>query len=183
MYRQLLNSVPELEERLVGGTPDEISTIADFVSNCDLVMSISFQNSQSAVFKIRKGASGARGDDTKSLKGAIIEWITPKGQALNPPLSRNAKVDRGFNHERTGSLLCPADLDWTDKESVSLHISLSLFPTSSRIKLGLRTGEMLVSGDQWPIFLYIDRKYDPEDPWRGLFRNQILVAACLIHRI
>lgn len=66
--------------------------------------------------QLRKGASGARGDDTKSLKGAILEWITPKGQALIPPLSRHLKMDRGFNHERTGALLCPAGLDWSNQE-------------------------------------------------------------------
>jgi hypothetical protein len=67
-------------------------------------------------FQIRKGASGARGDDTKSLKGVILEWITLKGQALSPPLSRNIKIGRGFNHKRTGALLCPADLDWANNE-------------------------------------------------------------------
>ena len=68
------------------------------------------------VLKLRKGASGARGDDTKSLKGAVLEWIAPKGQALSPPLSRNVKVDRGFNHELTGALLCPTNLNWSDLE-------------------------------------------------------------------
>jgi hypothetical protein len=60
--------------------------------------------------------SGARADDTKSLKGAVIEWITPKGQSLNPPLFQNIKVDCGFHHERTGALLCPVDLDWSSQE-------------------------------------------------------------------
>ncbi|KAG1736824.1 hypothetical protein EDD22DRAFT_982373 [Suillus occidentalis] len=56
---------------------------------------------------IGKGAAGTRGDDTKMLKSAI---------------------DHGFNHELTGSLLCPAGLDWNDP----------------RIKENLRSGEMLV---------------------------------------
>lgn len=67
-------------------------------------------------YQLRKGAAGARGDDTKSLKGAILDWITPKGQVLNPPIHRNVKYTRGFHHEVTGSLLCPADLDWSDEE-------------------------------------------------------------------
>jgi hypothetical protein len=50
------------------------------------------------------------------LKGVVIDWITPKGQPLNPPLMRNIKTDRGFNHDLTGSLLCPAGLDWSDVE-------------------------------------------------------------------
>jgi hypothetical protein len=66
--------------------------------------------------QIQKGASSARSDDTKTLKGAILEWITPRGQPLNPPLARNVKIDRGFHHERTGALLCPAGLDWSNAE-------------------------------------------------------------------
>ena len=54
----------------------------------------------------------------KSLKGAVLDWITPRGQSLVPPLARNVKTDRGFHHERTGALLCPAGLDWSNAESV-----------------------------------------------------------------
>jgi hypothetical protein len=68
--------------------------------------------------QIQKGVSGARSDDTKSLKGVIIDWITPPGQALNPPLMRSMKTDRGFHHECTGALLCPADLNWSKAEYV-----------------------------------------------------------------
>ena len=64
--------------------------------------------------KIQKGVSSARSDDTKSLKGPILDWIVPAGQTLNPPLARNVKMDRGFHHERTGALLCPAGMDWSD---------------------------------------------------------------------
>lgn len=66
--------------------------------------------------QIQKGANGARADDTKGMKGAVIDWITPKGQSLNPHIPRNAKAGRGFNHDRTGALLCPAGLDWANTE-------------------------------------------------------------------
>ena len=58
--------------------------------------------------------SGARGDDTKSLKGIVLDWITPRGQSLVPPLARSVKVNCGFNHEQMGALLCPAGLDWSN---------------------------------------------------------------------
>ncbi|KAG1863140.1 hypothetical protein F4604DRAFT_1882247 [Suillus subluteus] len=101
--------------------------------------------------QVGKGAAGARGDDTKTLKSAILDWLSPKGEAIQPPLHRNSKIDRGFNHELTGSLLCPC---WN-----------------------LRSGEMLVCGDQWPIFLYANHIYDPEDPWSGLLRSRLLTCA------
>jgi hypothetical protein len=57
--------------------------------------------------------NGSRADDTKGMKAAIIDWITPKEQTLTPPLNRKIKTDWGFHHERTGALLCPAGLDWS----------------------------------------------------------------------
>jgi len=115
----------------------------------------------SILFQVQKGVSSARSDDTKSMKGAVLEWITPRDIPLNPPLSRNVKTNRGFHHSATGTLLCPAGADWNDPET--------------RTKLA--SGEMSVSGDQWPMFVYANLAYDPDDPWNGLFRNQILVWA------
>ena len=65
--------------------------------------------------KLAKGSGGARSDDTKSLKSAIIDMITPKGSVLTPALSRNVKTDRGFFHITTGKYLCPTELDWNDE--------------------------------------------------------------------
>lgn len=48
------------------------------------------------------------------MKSAIVDWITPLNQVLSPPIQRNVKTDRGFHHERTGELLCPVNLDWSD---------------------------------------------------------------------
>ncbi|KAG1902986.1 uncharacterized protein F5891DRAFT_1127521 [Suillus fuscotomentosus] len=140
IFQELLKSVAGLEERLMQGGDDEVDAVAELFT---------------------KGASGARGDDTKSLKGSVLDWITPKGQSLVPPLARNVKIDRGFHHERTGALLCPAGLDWSNAET----------------KTKLRNGEIIVTGDQWPLFLYTDYHYDPEDPWNGLLRSALLSQA------
>jgi hypothetical protein len=95
VFQRLMEMVPGLEDRLVEGSDEGVVHIAEL---------------------IQKGASGARSDDTKSLKSAILDWITPRGQPLIPPLARNVKIDRGFHHERTGALLCPAGLDWSNTE-------------------------------------------------------------------
>lgn len=34
----------------------------------------------------------------------------------------------------------------------------------------------MVSGDQWPLFVYAGYTYDSEDPWNGLFRSPLLVC-------
>ncbi|KAG1846036.1 hypothetical protein F4604DRAFT_1595159 [Suillus subluteus] len=133
VFEQLLDSYPSLLERLKDGSEEEILHVGELIG---------------------KGAAGARGDDTKTLKSAILDWITPKGEGIRPPLHRNSKIDCGFNHDLTGSLLCPAGLDWNNPH-----------------------GEMLVCGDQWPIFLYAHHVYDPEDPWCGLLWSRLLVYA------
>ncbi|KAG0697117.1 hypothetical protein DFH29DRAFT_984409 [Suillus ampliporus] len=130
VFEQLLDSYPGLLERLKDGSEEEMLHVGELIG---------------------KGAAGARGDDTKTLKSAVLDWISPKGEAIQPPLHRNSKIDRGFNHELTGSLLCPAGLDWNDPQT----------------KENLRSGEMLVCGDQWPIFY----------PWCGLLRSRLLVCA------
>ncbi|KAG1824027.1 hypothetical protein EV424DRAFT_1472015 [Suillus variegatus] len=138
VFMELLDSYPGLLDRLTSGEEEDIIHVGEMLG---------------------KGASGAQGDDTKTLKSAVIEWLVPRGQVVIPPLSRNIKSDRGFNHEVTGALLCPAGLDWSNVET----------------KESLKSGETAVRGDQWPIFLYAGYVYDPEDPWKGLLRSDILV--------
>jgi hypothetical protein len=40
---------------------------------------------------------------------------------------------------------------------------------------------MVVAGDQWPVFLYEDYRYDPEAPWTGLLRSSLLVTVCIFN--
>lgn len=68
------------------------------------------------LLQIQKGSASARSDDTKSLKGSILDWIGTRGVPMVPPLARNVKTDRGFHHEITGALLCPAGVDWHNHE-------------------------------------------------------------------
>ncbi|KAL4079774.1 hypothetical protein J3A83DRAFT_4185731 [Scleroderma citrinum] len=132
IFKELLHMVPSLESHLMGSSEEMVTTVAEL---------------------IQKGINSARADDTKGVKTTIIDWITPKGQSLNPHISQNMKSGRGFNHEHTGALLCPAGLDWAN--------------IKTRTKLV--NGQIQVAGDQWPIFLYANYTYDMEDPWNGLF--------------
>lgn len=130
--------------------------------------------------QLQKGVSGARSDDTKSLKAPIVDWITPRDGHLNPPIGRNIKSERGYNHPRTGALLCPAGLCWEDLERVTIPADSSLTDMCAfRTRSKLQSGDMIVPGDQWPIFLYEEYTYDPEEPWKGLFRSQLLVQVRL----
>lgn len=113
VFETLLQIIPGLEDRLMNGSENDIVEMAESVScgTCRRWAILLL-----LLYQLQKGVSGARSDDTRSLKGPVLEWITPRGQSLNPPLSRNVKLDRGFHHERTGMLLCPVGVDWTDPE-------------------------------------------------------------------
>ncbi|TFK18258.1 hypothetical protein FA15DRAFT_683331 [Coprinopsis marcescibilis] len=129
VYNDLMTIVPGLEEQLLSSSEEETMFAANM---------------------IQKGANSACSDDTKSLKGVVIDWIAPSdGEPL------------GFNHERTGFLLCPAGFDWADAE----------------IKQQLKNKELLVTGAHWPNFLYRNEKFDPDEPWRGLLRGELIVKA------
>ncbi|TFK17506.1 hypothetical protein FA15DRAFT_683513 [Coprinopsis marcescibilis] len=134
IYKELLALLPHLEERLLTGSEEELFYMADMFT---------------------KGVSAARSDNTQTLKSSIIAWITPPNTLLTPPLSKNIKMDRGFYHERTGELLCPATMDWSNA----------------------RSGELLPLGDQWPLFLYLNYKYNSKNPWSSLLRSSLLVTA------
>ncbi|KAG6913010.1 hypothetical protein DXG01_010455, partial [Tephrocybe rancida] len=125
IYKKLLDICSGLKENLLqeATSPEDLLRYAD---------------GDHYFTQIQKGTSSARGNDTKGMKPAIIEMITPHGKSLHPPLHRRQKVDRGFNHDATGQLLCPAHLDWADK----------------KIREGLQTGELIVPGHSWPMFLY-----------------------------
>ncbi|KAJ3506635.1 hypothetical protein NMY22_g17185 [Coprinellus aureogranulatus] len=140
LYQSLLSLAPGLEERLNTGPEQDLAYVADMIT---------------------KGVSSARSDDTKSLKAAVVDWITPPNQVLIPPIQRNVKTDRGFHHPRTGELLCPVNLDWDDE----------------KIRRDLTSGQLVPSGDMWPRFLYRHYEYSSEDPWDGLFRSSLLVMA------
>ncbi|RXW19199.1 hypothetical protein EST38_g6670 [Candolleomyces aberdarensis] len=140
MFKRLINMVPNLEDRLWDQScnPDEKKYIADMLF---------------------KGMKGARTDNTKGLKIAIVEFITPPNGVLRPPLGRSTKNGRGFFHEEVGKYLCPTDYDWTDPS----------------IKQRLRSGQLTPTEHQWPIFLYEGLKFNRDDPWDGLLKGKLVI--------
>lgn len=44
-----------------------------------------------------------------------------------------------------------------------------------RTKEALRSGTLIVAGDQWPVFLYKEYSVDRDDVWKGLFMSDLLV--------
>jgi hypothetical protein len=110
--------VPHLEECLMQCSSEESMRMADLV-HC-FSIATSFPHFSLLFSQIQKGISYTRSDDTKSMKGAVLDWITPQDSPLNPTLSQNIKINCGFHHNITGALLCPTSMDWNDPEYVLL---------------------------------------------------------------
>src|ERR1700722_2491235 len=74
---------------------------------------------------------------------------------------------------------CYVQPDWTGQimsrlfQSIAAKTNILIY---TRTKEKLCSGELTVPGDQWPVFLYASHNYDPDDPWKGLFRSAILVS-------
>jgi hypothetical protein len=49
------------------------------------------------------------------------------------------------------------------------------------VRTKLTSGELIVCGDQWPMLVYANQEYDPEDPWNGLFKSQLLIWVSSTH--
>ena len=67
-------------------------------------------------------------------------------------------------------------------EFLSSPLSFDMtYRVCSSVRQNLANGDIGVSGDQWLLLLYEDQKYDPDEPWDGLFRCKLLVWVSFIH--
>ncbi|KAI6096043.1 hypothetical protein F5141DRAFT_1012499, partial [Pisolithus sp. B1] len=112
---------------------------------------------------LQKGADGARGDDSATLKTAIAQWLNESQPCPDPPFTLWEKNERGFNHEITGKLLCPVDYDWANADVCT---AIREFHHDFR-----------VIAHSWPSFLYADGEYDSVMPAKGLFKGKYLIMA------
>ncbi|KAG1865087.1 hypothetical protein C8R48DRAFT_772790 [Suillus tomentosus] len=110
----------------------------------------------------KRGADAARGDDTSTLKDLVATWLN---EDFHPPklLRSDDKQSRGFLHDISGKLLCPAEWDWGD----------------DIVKAGIRdrTSDYIVSENLWPLFLYEGYKVNGNNLEQGLFKSKIMVQA------
>ncbi|KAJ3002471.1 hypothetical protein NUW54_g5831 [Trametes sanguinea] len=112
------------------------------------------------------GCSAARSDDTRSIKIAIIEWLSNALQQAKVTLNPLNKAQRGFNNPVTGRLLCPMVLDYQDDEV------RKLLETHQATVDG-----QPVDGSHWPVFAYDEAIYNPVLPWKSFLRGRLIIQA------
>ncbi|KJA20595.1 hypothetical protein HYPSUDRAFT_203728 [Hypholoma sublateritium FD-334 SS-4] len=111
--------------------------------------------------QIGAGAAAARCDDTAGLKSCILDYVLADTVASRQlGLERKGKkVDRGFNHPITASLLCPIKYMATEE-------------TFNQLKTGL----LPCGASLLPRFLFPENQvYNSEDVEEGCFRGHLLL--------
>ncbi|KAH7908634.1 hypothetical protein BJ138DRAFT_1012408 [Hygrophoropsis aurantiaca] len=141
-FEDLLIYLPWIKRKILKSDPNELENICK---------------------QLRKGADGARGDDTANLKAAVVTWANELFHPIAPPLNPGTKEDRGFVHDITGKLICPAEYNWA-LESV-------------KEKIRDRDPAFLVTAYSWPLFLYQNLDFDATDVEKGLFCSSLMVKA------
>ena len=181
VFNKLLQIIPGLEERLLNGEASEVTEIAELVFTV-LTLWCTTTVTHASLIATKGSLQCPIRRHERSERGR--PWLDHPSWAIPPPSHCTECQDR--------SRLQP----WTHRGSfMSCRYGLVRFGVSvtfpmcygsdlrwcGSIKSKLRNGEILVAGDQWPIFLYTDFKFDPEEPWKGLLRSTILVSVTWTH--
>jgi len=134
IYWKLLNIVPGLEEWIMtSSTNEDLLHIADLicVTSCYLWEYIVMFDSQ-----IQKGSFSAHADDTKSMKGPMLDWIALKNSYLDPCITQNNKLERGFHYSVMGFLLCPIEYNWSNEEYFYWPMCFNIYGLTSTFLKG-----------------------------------------------
>ncbi|KAG6893667.1 hypothetical protein C0992_009136 [Termitomyces sp. T32_za158] len=95
-------------------------------------------------------------DDCSSLKvHAPSYMLLSKDQVVFPPLLKGDKTVRGWAHPQCAALLCPAEL-----------------PATEETYANIESGEIIVTADQFPRFLYPHgHEFDPDNLSKDILRG------------
>jgi hypothetical protein len=114
-------------------------------------------------WQIQKGTNASHADDTKGLKGVIIDWITPAKGSLEPQLNHKHKFESiTLLQGHFDVLLASIGTDLSKRSGLPSLVILGYANMNGSIKEKPKSGEMYVRGDQWPLFLYVDENFDPK---------------------
>ncbi|KAF8204209.1 hypothetical protein K438DRAFT_1964576 [Mycena galopus ATCC 62051] len=106
---------------------------------------------------LNKGGKGAHSTDISSVKAAVPRWYP----TWSPPYNANMKHEMGFQHPDCGKWLCPANLDWEDKEIRESLCDVRVVPGPGDFNRGL----------------FFDNEPDANDLMSGFLKGDTLIRA------
>lgn len=114
LYSNLLQICPWLEGKLANSSEEEMREIAAIVGTLPATFLKCLK--RNGRFQIQDGLQASRAKDSKDLSAAVVHWIKPSEGESKTPLDGRTRRNRGFQHDATGALLCPLNLDWSRPE-------------------------------------------------------------------
>ncbi|KAH6911251.1 hypothetical protein BKA70DRAFT_1460513 [Coprinopsis sp. MPI-PUGE-AT-0042] len=103
-------------------------------------------------------------------KGQLAAWSNDLS-STQAMISHRLGIEfcgQGFDDEAIGRLLCPVGSDWNSKET----------------KQALRSAPQTMGIGLWPAVFYQNLEHDPQRPWDGFLRSNLLVLTYkLVFRI
>jgi len=117
---------------------------------------------------------------------ALIGDISPPGELMKTQTDRKIadELQRTYDAQREAQIR----RQMLERETAAANMQAEVVRSEQQVRIQqmvadeqrpVDPGELLVTGDQWPIFLYAGYTYDPEDPWNGLLQSNILVSVSL----
>lgn len=113
----------------------------------------------------------------KASKALLLTGSPPR---LNRYDHRSHETSRSTGVSTTRGLdtscVQPVWTGQTRSEFSSNSSRFSVLTSRFSIKQQLKNKELAVPGNHWPLFLYRNEAYNPEEPWRGFCRSKLLVC-------
>ncbi|KAF8874233.1 hypothetical protein BD779DRAFT_1678822 [Infundibulicybe gibba] len=133
----------------------------------DLIISLQDHTDalQSFISQLSAAAGEARSEDTNSIKTntPLYLLVDPQQDVLQPPIPKDCKDSRGFNHAVTAQMLCPMRLIKKFDRDPQLFME--------RVK----DGQIKIRALDYASWMYDTDMYDPEEIDRGLLRGYFLL--------
>jgi hypothetical protein len=130
--------------------------------------------------QLHDSSNQARIADTAKVNRAMCQLMVEKvGGHLTPPVP-NEKCTRGWAHIDTGRFNCPARFikDY-DERYVFTSFPVTFQPSLCSFLAELKAGEILVTADDFPFFMYDPDLMDDDDICAGLCRGFLLMRVRL----
>ena len=172
VLQKLLRMIPHLAERLTEASEEEIMVMANLVSR----LMASASSTLYSHLEAPEGYIQCKIRRYKKFKRRCFGLDNSKGRPSASPPLQECQNEQGLPSSRYRSASLPRWLRLGGSR-VSVFDPLLSYSSSTlfRVRAKLSSGELVVCGDQWPILMYANQEYDPEDPWNGLLRSRLLV--------
>ncbi|KAJ6612972.1 hypothetical protein B0H10DRAFT_2192176 [Mycena sp. CBHHK59/15] len=154
-YFQIKHLVPNLNYKLENTRSEDL---VDFYATAGVSSVV-----------LQKGANDVRAEDLRRISENMGNWLNEDKKKLAPLFDQHtpdhfilgSRRNRRLEHDVSGGLLCPIDIDWDDP----------------KVRADLRSGALDFGVSFYARFLYASFKGNPDNVEDGFLKSKYLVKA------